>query len=92
MLQGRNGLVGIATGYSLEDRGIGDSISGRGATGSSLRRTTLGTTQPPIQRAPGVKRLGHETETTRLHINPKLGMRGDIPPPTPTHYHNVVLK
>jgi hypothetical protein len=91
MFQFRDGLVSIATGYNLGDRGIGDSISGRDATCCS-HRPTVGLTQPPIQWTPGVKRLGHVTETTCLHIMPRLGMRGYIPPPASARCYNVVLK
>jgi hypothetical protein len=61
--------VGIALGYGLDDRGLGfDSRRGLGIfVLTTLSRTALGPTQPPIQwvrgaLSLGVKRPGHEAD------------------------------
>jgi hypothetical protein len=62
-------VVGIATGYERDDRGVGSSSPGRGKNFlfSTSSRPALGLTQPPIQRvlgdlSPRVKRLGREAD------------------------------
>jgi hypothetical protein len=55
-------VVGITTGYGLDDRGIGVTFSCRADP-------ALGSTQPPIQwvpgaLSPGVKRPGREADHT----------------------------
>jgi hypothetical protein len=50
-IRGRDTAVGIATRYGLEGRGI-ESRWGRDFSQPS--RPALGTTQPPIQRVPGL--------------------------------------
>jgi hypothetical protein len=64
----RDSSVGIATGYGLDDRGVGILSPGRGKNFlfSTLSRLALGPTQSPIQWvpgiiSPGVKRLGRES-------------------------------
>jgi hypothetical protein len=63
----RDGSVGIATGYGLDDRGGRSSSPGRvkNFLFSTSSRPALGSTQPPIQWVPGalspkVKRPGRE--------------------------------
>jgi hypothetical protein len=60
----RGVAVGIATGYRLDDRGVGRLRSYLYSTAS---RPTLGSIQPPIQWVPvalslGVKRLEREAD------------------------------
>jgi hypothetical protein len=62
-------VVGIATGYWLDDRGFGVPSSGRDKNFlfSTSSRPALESTQPPIQwvpgaLSPGVKRPGHEAD------------------------------
>jgi hypothetical protein len=59
--------VGIATGYELDDRGVGFRIPVAARIFSTSSRPVLGPTQPPIQwvpgaLSPGVKRQGHEAD------------------------------
>jgi hypothetical protein len=55
--------AGIATGYGLDDRGIGIQVTVGSTVFSSPRRPdALGPTQPPIQWVPGVKRQGREAD------------------------------
>jgi hypothetical protein len=71
IIERRDGVVGIATGYGL-DAGMGPSSSlGRGKNFlfSTSSRPALGPTHPPIQRvhgalSPGVKRLVREAYHT----------------------------
>jgi hypothetical protein len=63
----RDGSVGIALGYGLDDQGsISDTTS----------RLTLEPTQPPIQCVPGVLFPGIKLTT----LAPRLRIRGAIPP------------
>jgi hypothetical protein len=60
-----NNAVGIATGYGLDDRGIGVRVLVGSRIFSKSSRQALGSTEPPIQWVPGtlslgVKRQGHE--------------------------------
>jgi hypothetical protein len=57
ILRSRGSVVGTAAGYGLDDR---RGIEVRVPTGSS--RPSLGSTQPPIQLVPGVKRQGREAD------------------------------
>jgi hypothetical protein len=54
-VKSRGGVVGIATGYGLDDRGVGVRVH-------VVHRPALGPTQPPIQWVPGVKRQGREAD------------------------------
>jgi hypothetical protein len=62
----RDIVVGIVTGYGLDDRGVGVRVPVESRMFSSSRRPgRLGSTQPPIQwvagaPSPGVKRSGRE--------------------------------
>jgi hypothetical protein len=58
----RNSSVGIATGYELDDRGVGVRVPVGSRIFSTSPRPALGPTQPPIQWVPeffpGVKAAG----------------------------------
>jgi hypothetical protein len=61
--------VGIATGYGLDDRGVGVRVpeSVKNFLFSTSSRLALGSTQPPIQwlpgaLSPGLKRQGREVD------------------------------
>jgi hypothetical protein len=65
----RDSVVGVATGYGLDDRGVGVrvQVESRNFPFSTSSRPALGPTQPPIQwtpgaLSPGVKRPGIETD------------------------------
>jgi hypothetical protein len=69
LARSRDSIVGLATGYGLEDRGVGDGVPVGSRIFSSPRRPkpALGSTQPPTQCAPGalspgVKRQGREAD------------------------------
>jgi hypothetical protein len=60
-LRSRDSSVGIATGYGLDDRGVGVRVPVGSGIFSTSSRPALGPTQPPIQwvagaLSPGVKR------------------------------------
>jgi hypothetical protein len=63
-----NSVVGIPTGYGLDDRGVGVRVPvGSRIFSSTLSRPALGPTQPPIQWvpgavSPGVRRQGREAD------------------------------
>jgi hypothetical protein len=46
-------VVGIATGYGLDDRGVGVRVPVGSRIFSTSSRPALGPTQPPIQWVPG---------------------------------------
>jgi hypothetical protein len=60
----RDSIVGIATGYGLDNRGVGSSNPGRvkNFLFSMSSRPALGPTQHPIQWVPGVKWPGCEAD------------------------------
>jgi hypothetical protein len=65
----RDSVVGRATGYGLDDRGVGVPSPGRvkNFLFSTWSKPALGPTQPPIQwvpgaLSPGVKRQGREAD------------------------------
>jgi hypothetical protein len=69
----RDTIVGIATGSGLDDRGVGVRVPSmvKDFLFSTSSRSTLGSTQPPIQWvlgaiSPGVKRTGREAD----HLTP----------------------
>jgi hypothetical protein len=51
---GRDSLVGITTGYGLDDRGVGVRVPVGSRMFSTSSRPALEPTQPPIQWLPGV--------------------------------------
>jgi hypothetical protein len=64
---GEDSSVGIASGYGLDDRGVGARVSVESRIFSTVSRLTLRSTQPPTQwvpgaLSPGVKRQGHELD------------------------------
>jgi hypothetical protein len=64
-VRSRKSVVGIATGYRLYDRGVGESGFESGWVKNFLftsSRPALGSTQPPIQWVPGVKRQEREAD------------------------------
>jgi hypothetical protein len=67
-------------GYGLENR---DSVPGGVSDGkflfSTASRPAVGPTRPPIQRVLGALSLGVKL-TIQVHLVPKLGMRGAVPP------------
>jgi hypothetical protein len=69
MNRSRDSVVGTATGYGLDDRGVGVWVLLRVTNFlfSTSSRLTLGSIKPPIQWAPGalflwVKRPGREAD------------------------------
>jgi hypothetical protein len=63
----RHSVVGIATSYWLDDRGVGVRVPAGSRIFSTSSRPVLGSTQPPIQwvpvdLSPGVKRPGREAD------------------------------
>jgi hypothetical protein len=72
-------LVGIVTGYGLDDRRFGVPSPGRVKTFhfSTSSIQTLGSTQPPIQWVPGALSLGAKL-TTRLHLVPRSRKCGSV--------------
>jgi hypothetical protein len=66
-------VVGIATGYGLDDRGVGVRVPVGSRIFSKSSRPALGSMQPPIQwvlraLSPGVKRPGREADHSPLTI------------------------
>jgi hypothetical protein len=60
-------VVGIATGYGLDDRGVGSRVPVGSRMFSTSSRPALGSTQPPFQWVPGalspeIKRPGREAD------------------------------
>jgi hypothetical protein len=66
----RDSVVGIATGYWVDDRGVGVRVTvGQDFFFSTSCRPALGSTEPPIQwvpgaLSPGVKWPGHEADNS----------------------------
>jgi hypothetical protein len=56
----RDSVVGIATGYGLDDREVGVRVQVGSGIFSTSSRPALGPTQPPIQWIPVVKRPGRD--------------------------------
>jgi hypothetical protein len=55
-------VVGLATGYGMDDRGVVVRVPVGSRIFSTSYREALGPTQPPIQWVPGVKRQGREAD------------------------------
>jgi hypothetical protein len=67
----QDSVVGIATGYELDDRGVAVRVPVVSRIFFTSSRPALGSTQPPIQcvrgaLSPGVKRPGHEADHSPL--------------------------
>jgi hypothetical protein len=84
-VRSRDSVLGITTGYMLDEPGVGV----KNFIFSTLSRPALRFTQPPIQLIPGVKWPGHEAD----HSSPtsaevkKMWIYTSIP----IHFHGVVL-
>jgi hypothetical protein len=66
-LGNQNSVVGIATGYGLDNRGVRVQVTVGSRIFSASSRPALGSTQPPTQwvpgtLSPGVKRPGNEAD------------------------------
>jgi hypothetical protein len=89
----RDSVVVIATGYVLDDRGVGVRVPvGSKIFFSTSSRPTLGSTQPPTQwvpgaLSPGVKRPGREAD----HSPPDSAEDLDLYIRSPMRLHGVVL-
>jgi hypothetical protein len=67
LIERRDSVVGIATGYGLGDGGVAVRVPVGSRLFSTSSRLALGPTQPPIQwvpgvLSPGVKRQGREAD------------------------------
>jgi hypothetical protein len=58
IIRSRDSVVGIATGYGLDDRGVGVRVPVGSRIFSTSSRPALGSTQPPIQWVPGTLSWG----------------------------------
>jgi hypothetical protein len=58
----RDSVVDAATGCELDDQRVGVQVPVESRIFSTLSRPALGSTQPPIQWVPGVKRPGREAD------------------------------
>jgi hypothetical protein len=74
----RDSVVGIATGYGLDDRGVGVRVPVGSRIFSTSSKPALGSTQPPSQWVPGVTRPGREAD--HLQLVPRLRKCGSIHP------------
>jgi hypothetical protein len=80
-------VFGIATGYRLEDRGVGVRVPVGSRIISTFSRPALDPTEPPIQWVPGalsteLKRLGREADhspATSAEVK-KIWIYTSIPP------------
>jgi hypothetical protein len=83
----RDSVVGIATSYVLDDRGVGGRVPVGSRIFSKSSRPALRSTQPPIQclsgtLSPGVKRPGREVDhspPTSAEVN-KMWIYTSTPP------------
>jgi hypothetical protein len=80
----RDSVVGIATGYELDDGGVGVRVPVGSRIFSTSSRPALGPTQPPIQwlpaaLSPGVKRPGREADDSPQLV-PRSRKYGSIHP------------
>jgi hypothetical protein len=58
----QNSSVGIATGYGLDDRGVGVRVPVGSRIFSTSSRPALGLTHPPIEWVPGALSPGREAD------------------------------
>jgi hypothetical protein len=79
MLGSRDSVVGIATGYGLDDRGVGVRVPVGWRIFYTSSRPVLGPTQPPIQWVPGRSPWSVKL-TTYLQLVPRSGKCGSIHP------------
>jgi hypothetical protein len=86
----RSRVFGIATGYGLADWGVGVRVPIGSRIFSKYSRPALGSTQPPIQWVPGVKRPGREADHSLLQLVPRSRKCGSIHT-LPISLHGVVL-
>jgi hypothetical protein len=85
--ESRAGVVGIATGYGLDDWGVRVQVSVGSRIFSTSSRPALGLTQPPSQWvagafSPGIKRPGREADhspTTSAEVK-KIWIYTSTPP------------
>jgi hypothetical protein len=77
-LGNRDSSVGIATGYGLDDRGVGVRVAVGSRIFSTSSRPALGSIQPPIPRVPGVKLQGREAEHSPTQLVPRSRKYGCI--------------
>jgi hypothetical protein len=88
-------LVSIATGYGLNNRGVGILVPVGSRIFSTSPRPALGPTQPPIlwiaeDLSPGLKRPGREL-ILHLQLVPRSRKCGSIYIHSPIRLHGVVL-
>jgi hypothetical protein len=89
-IRSRDNVVDIATGYGMDDRGVGVRVAVKNFLSPTSSRSTLGSTQPPILLSPGVKRPGCEAD----HSPPasaEIKKSVDIYIHYPIRLHGVVL-
>jgi hypothetical protein len=78
MGRSRDSAVGIATGYGLDDRGVGVRVPVGSRIFSTSSRPAVGPTQPPIEWVPGlfprgVRRPGRESDHSPTSAKVKNG-------------------
>jgi hypothetical protein len=91
----RDSVVGIATGYWLDDRGVGVRVPVGSRIFSTSSRPALGSTQPPVQwvpgaLSPGIKQQGREADhspPTSAEVKKDV----DLCIHSPIRLHGVVL-
>jgi hypothetical protein len=97
-VRSQDSAVGIATGYGLDERGVGVRVSVGSRIFSSPRRPdrALGSTQPPIKWVPGVLSLGVKRPGREADHSPpasaEVEENVDLYIHFPTRLHGVVLK
>jgi hypothetical protein len=75
----QDSVVGIATGYGLDDRGVRVRVPVGSRIFFTSSRLALGPTQPPIQRVPAALSTGVKL-TTHPQLVPRSRKRGSIHP------------
>jgi hypothetical protein len=93
----QDSIVGIVTGYRLDDRGVGVRVpvGSRIFSSSTSSRLALGSTQPPIQWvtgavSPGIKRPGSEADCSPP-VSAEVKKNVDLYIRSPIHLCGVVL-